>query len=150
MQDNFARTQQSVPTPGRKTGNLDRDNLSPEAKVPNATGSAGFKPPSTPLMEAFNGLGKSIPANGAAAESQGVMQMKTPVEKVKEFQSKTYAESNFSSSTGKGLFDVSLNPVSGRLEVKVNVNFSFIDGLASDFAGLKDQAKEWSKAEKDK
>ncbi len=78
------------------------------------------------------------------------IQRKTPQEKVKEFQSKTYSKENFSPSTGSGLFDVSLNPKNGRLEVKVNVAFSFVDGNVTKFTGLTGQSHLWSDTEKAK
>jgi len=77
-------------------------------------------------------------------------QLKSPEEKKKEFQSKTYSQKNFSPSTGIGLFDVSLNPVSGRLEIKVNVNFNFVNGLPTSFVGKKGQSEKWDKKEIEK
>ncbi len=58
-----------------------------------------------------------------------------------------YKETNYSPPTGTGLFDVSLNPKSGRLEVLVKVNFTFEDGDAVDFNDLKGQSAIWSDAE---
>lgn len=59
MQDNLLQNQQqSTAAPGRKTRNLDRDNLLPDSKSLNTTGKAGFTPVPTPLSEAFNSLGK--------------------------------------------------------------------------------------------
>lgn len=91
------------------------------------------------------GIGKIAPSGISET-----VQKKTPQEKIKEFQSKTYSQTNFSPSTGSGLFDVSLNPINGRLEVKVKVNMNYIDGSAASFTGLTGQSATWTDAEKTK
>jgi hypothetical protein len=93
-------------------------------------------------------LGQTINAQVNNTNTSNIAQFKTPAEKVKEFQSKTYSKNNIVPSTGIGLFNASLNPVNGRLEIKVNVNFNFVDGSAASFAGLKGQSNTWSKEEK--
>jgi hypothetical protein len=79
-----------------------------------------------------------------------VAQMKTPDEKLKEFQSKKYSKKNYSPSTNRGLFDVSLNPKTGRLEIKVNVAFNFKDGSAAAFKKVKGDTEKWKESEKKK
>lgn len=82
-----------------------------------------------------------------ASSASEAIQRKTG-DKTKEFQSKKYDKKNFQPSTGMGLFDVNLNPFTGRLEVKVKVGFTFADGDGAAFKGLKDQSQLWGKEEK--
>ncbi|MCX2743012.1 DUF4157 domain-containing protein [Mangrovivirga sp. M17] len=82
------------------------------------------------------------------AQSNSI-QAKSPSDKVKEFQSQTYYQTNFTPATGRGLFDVGLNPLNGRLVIQLFVNFNFVDGTAADFAGLSGQSKTWTDSEKE-
>ena len=59
-----------------------------------------------------------------------------------------YQQSNFVPATGLGLFDVHLNPKSGRLEIKVKVSYNFKNGVAANFANAADAV--WTRAEKNK
>lgn len=64
------------------------------------------------------------------------------------FMAGTYEKKNYAPPTKLGLFDVSLNPKNGRLEILSKLNFNFIDGAAADFAGKKGESNAWSDKEK--
>lgn len=66
------------------------------------------------------------------------------------FMAGTYKKANYAPTTGRGLFDVSLNPSNGRLEVLTKVKFDFIDGTAADFVGHDGENHVWTSAEKKK
>ncbi|MBL6448802.1 hypothetical protein JMN32_20995 [Fulvivirga sp. 29W222] len=60
MQDNLLQNQQQTSAASaQKVSNLDRDNLLPNSKKPNANGTASFYPTNTSLGEAFNNVGKN-------------------------------------------------------------------------------------------
>lgn len=67
-----------------------------------------------------------------------------------KFLGGTYKKTNYSPPTGMGLFDVSLNPKNGRLEILVKVKFVFEDGAPTQFAGKKGEVHTWSSSEKKK
>lgn len=81
--------------------------------------------------------------------TSGSLQPKTSAEKLKEFRSQEYSQTNYIPATGKGFFDVHLNPINGRLEIKLNVGFNFKDGPVAAFANIKGVSEKWSKAEQD-
>lgn len=60
----------------------------------------------------------------------------------------TYEQDNYTPSTSLGLFDVSLDPSTGRLEVMTKIKFDFVDGTAAEFVGHTGQSHIWSDAEK--
>ncbi|MGH1339363.1 MAG: hypothetical protein ACRBFS_24805 [Aureispira sp.] len=64
------------------------------------------------------------------------------------FQAGTYEQDNYTPSTGLGLFDVSLDPVTGRLEVMTKLKFDFIDGTAAKFVGHAGENHIWTDKEK--
>ncbi|WP_172674309.1 hypothetical protein [Persicobacter sp. CCB-QB2] len=59
-----------------------------------------------------------------------------------------YGQKMFVPSTGKGIFDVSLDPNTGQMDVLTKVNFDYINGDARKFAGLKNENPQWTGAEK--
>lgn len=65
------------------------------------------------------------------------------------FAAGTYKKINYAPTTG-GLFDVSLNPSNGRLEVLSKIKFDFIDGTAAQFVGHAGESHVWTAAEKKK
>lgn len=66
------------------------------------------------------------------------------------FNAGKYEKKNYAPPTRLGLFDVSLNPKNGRLEVLSKLKFNFIDGELADFYGKKGESHTWSKNEKKK
>jgi len=82
-----------------------------------------------------------------AGKGSGV-QKKAIDEKVREFQSKSYSLTNFVPATGRGLFNISLNPINGRLEIKLNLGFNFVDGSAAAFTGVKGDTEKWTEDQK--
>lgn len=64
------------------------------------------------------------------------------------FRAGTYEQDNYNPPTGRGLFDASLNPNNGRLEILSKIKFDFIDGTAADFAGHAGESPAWTDAEK--
>ncbi|NMM47263.1 eCIS core domain-containing protein [Marinigracilibium pacificum] len=100
------------------------------------------------LMSEKVATGKGAPPAMFKGASANSIQAKSINEELKEFRSKVYSKTNFSPATGKGLFDVSLNPSNGRLEIKIIVNFNFVNGTSADFAGLSGQSKNWTETEK--
>lgn len=132
MQDNLLQNQQqSATAPGRKNSNLDKDNLSPDSKVFNATGKAGFKPASRSLAGAFSSL-----ANGSASSGSGSSaQMKSAnqpaqqmVDKdVKEEEKKVQMKAGNGQSTGGNTASQSgslPSSVLGKMEGAFNTSFS--------------------------
>lgn len=92
--------------------------------------------------------GLNLHGKGPLTAKAGSIQAKTTAEKLKEFRSTKHEESNFIPSTNRGLFDVSLNPINGRLEIRLKVGFNFKDGPAAAFAKFKGVSEKWSEAEK--
>jgi hypothetical protein len=64
------------------------------------------------------------------------------------FLAGNYHQDNYAPSTGIGLFDVALNPSSGRLEIMTKLKFDFIDGNAAEFTGHPGESHIWTDAEK--
>ena len=68
---------------------------------------------------------------------------------IAKFNAGTYEKDNYAPTTG-GLFDVSLNPSNGRLEILSKMKFDFIDGTAAKFVGHVGESHIWTAAEKKK
>ncbi|UII30632.1 DUF4157 domain-containing protein [Fulvivirga ulvae] len=130
MQDNLLQNQQqSATAPGRKNSNLDKDNLSPDSKVFNATGKAGFKPVTNSMGGAFGDL-----VNSAVFTGGSPSQMKStnwPVQQMvdkdtKEEEKKIQMKAGKGSTGGNTTSQSGSLPSSvlGKMEGAFNTSFS--------------------------
>lgn len=66
---------------------------------------------------------------------------------LKAFLGQTHEVKAFNSSTGLGLFDVSYNPVSQRMEALFRIKFNFIDANALEYPGAAETDIQWQDGE---
>lgn len=133
MQDNFVQSQQpSTAAPGRKSSNLDKDNLFPDSKTLNNSGRAGFKPASSPLMEAFSNLGSSSPSKGSNSTAQkkaAIQPAQQMVDKGVKEEEKVQMKAGSPQSSGGSSMDQSQSgslpsSVLGKMEGAFNTKFN--------------------------
>ncbi|MBL6448808.1 hypothetical protein JMN32_21025 [Fulvivirga sp. 29W222] len=80
MNSHQSQQQSNTTTSGNKPDNLQRDNLSPNSKIPNLTGTAGFVPRSL--------SGAASDGAGTVSASEIMQMMKIDYSSLKEVQDK--------------------------------------------------------------
>ncbi len=106
---------------------------------------------SQPLQRQEAGFGESAGMSYPAPAfqlkaSQGPVQRNITPE---QWRSREYTRENYRPASGSGLFDVHVNPLTGRLSINTRVSFNFISGSQAAFSGLQGQTFWWTQDEKD-
>jgi hypothetical protein len=102
----------------------------------NVVGSAPYGP--------ALGLGRSATASGGAVQRKAAANPE-----LEAFKAKKHEKKPFNSPTTKGgLFDISYDPKTARMEALFRISFKFLDGSAADYPKAKPGELKWTEAEK--